>query len=486
MKRGTSWHRACRRSIGVSLAVFSVCAGCFVPKIQAQIVQDENGNVPAIRNPEAIETVIGNAWQQLQRRHLFDFSDSINTVVVDPVIQAHWGQTQGLEPDAIWDNIRGARFRARIDGMWYVGGELLERQGVASPMLGHWAAQNMIPGWGRSKLGRDNGFNTAENAYYDVSRARGWCGWSNSTWFVDAGIDALHIGAGNSSAFLSLEAAPAPYVRVAHETGNHLSSIWLTRWIGTIRGPLGETAESLLNRSSALFAVQSWQLHPRLLLQGVYSFVREKEASKALGIWEGWEEGDSYHAQRHWGGLELQFTGPLEASLPWIAYLQSAVELLPRLGQTDPVLNNRNALTHLAGAKLGGKTFAIQLEYVTKAATHCRDCFGSRGPDGSGAFESVGPARALLENGGISVQSSWNESLRLDAIWNPWNLISFKIHAEANEHFSWITPEMNRTIQTAWPLDAFVAFTVGLMDSTPEAPSFAFWQIGVRSGLLSY
>ena len=423
--------------------------------------------------------MIGNAWQQLQRRHLFDFSDSINSVVVDPVIQAHWGQTQGLESDAIWDNIRGARFRARIDGMWYVGGELLERQGVASPMLGHWAAQNRIPGWGRSKLGRDNGSNTADDAYYDVSRARGWCGWSNSTWFVDTGIDALHIGAGNSSAFLSLEAAPAPYLRLARKTGNHLSSIWLTRWIGTIRGPLGETSESLLNRSSALFAVQAWQAHPRILVQGVYSFVREKEASKALGHWDGWEEGDAYHAQRHWGGVELQLQSSKKSSVPWTIYLQSALDIIPRKGHVDSGIQPANALTHLIGFKVEGDALAFRLEYVQREHGHCKACLVDS--LSTGLHVAAGPDRAVLENGGISVQNPWGEALRLDALWNPKGGFSLRFHAEHNASYSWVTPEIAFVLQSAWPLSAFASYSIGTSDRFDS--TFRYWQVGVCSDL---
>ena len=484
MKHGSTLHRLLPPKPFINLPLWLVCILWLAPAAEAQIVRDVHGNVPAIRHPKDIQPAKGGSWQQIGQRHLFDFSDSINTIVVDPVMQAHWGQTQGLETEAIWDNIRGARFRARIDGMWYIGGELLERQGVASPMLGHWAAQHRIPGWGRSKLGRDSGSNTADNAYYDVSRARGWCGWSNETWFIDGGIDALHIGAGNSSAFLSMEAAPAPYIRFARESGNHRSAMWVTRWIGTDRGPLGETAESLLNRSRAIFALQSWQLNPHVLLQGVYSFVQEQESSVAMDSWEGWNAGDSYRAQRHWGGLELQLNNSLEASIPWRIYLQSALDLVPRQGQTDPVITNRSALTQLAGTKLQWNSLAIQIEYINRATPHCRDCFEEEASDGSMAL--AGPARALLENGGISVQSPWDESLRLDALWRISKPFSVNLHVEANEDFSWVTPQILWNIQTVWPLSVFVSYTTGEHDSALDSPRFSFWQIGVHSGLLSF
>ena len=460
------------------------CILWLAPAADAQIIRDVFGNVPAIRHPKEIQPAEGSPWKQIWHRHLFDFSDSINSLVVDPVVQAHWGQARGLETDAIWDNIRGARFRARIDGMWYVGGELLERQGIASPMLGHWAAQKRIPGWGRSKLGRDRGNNTADNAYYDVSRARGWCGWSNDTWFVDGGIDALHIGAGTGSAFLSMEAAPAPYIRVAREAGKHRSTIWATRWVGTERGPLGETAESLLNRSRALFAMQSWQLTPHLLMQGVYSFVQEKENSVAMGSWEGWNEGDLYRAQRHWGGLEVQLTGSIDAALPWRIYIQSATDVVPRQGEAYHTSTDRTALTHLAGLNIQVSSFSLQLEYIQRGNAHRRDCFGQLAADG--VIQMAGPARALLENGGISVQAPWEESLRLNAHWGLSKALSLQLQAESNALFSWITPQFLWNIQTAWPLRAFASYTAGLHESETPSTNFSYWQLGVRSGLMSF
>ena len=46
MKKGSALHRACRRSFGVSLAVLTLCAFLFAPKMQAQIVQDEEREHP--------------------------------------------------------------------------------------------------------------------------------------------------------------------------------------------------------------------------------------------------------------------------------------------------------------------------------------------------------------------------------------------------------------------------------------------------------
>jgi hypothetical protein len=116
-----------------------------------QTYQDSTGHVPAIRVHEPFVAPEGSYWQRLPNQHLFDFSGENGSVYVDPVVQVHGGGTKNMEAEVVWDNIRGARFQATIDGIWHLGGELLERQGVADPILGYWAVQNRIPGWGRSK-----------------------------------------------------------------------------------------------------------------------------------------------------------------------------------------------------------------------------------------------------------------------------------------------------------------------------------------------
>ena len=104
-----------------------------------------------------------------------------NLIVVDPVVESFVGtirpRAEGVRPTThLGQHPRGPRFQAIIDNRWHIGGELLERQGVAEPLLGLWAVRNQIPGWGRSKLGKDNAFNTAQQAYFDVSQTRGWVG----------------------------------------------------------------------------------------------------------------------------------------------------------------------------------------------------------------------------------------------------------------------------------------------------------------------
>ena len=123
---------------------------------------DSSGFVPIERLQLTKPSNAPSWWQRTAQNHLFDFSDADRTqnlVVVDPVVQAFAGSIRTTDaagnPQARtwWDNIRGARFQAIIDGKWQLGGELLERQGLAEPLLGYWAATDRIPGWGRAKVG---------------------------------------------------------------------------------------------------------------------------------------------------------------------------------------------------------------------------------------------------------------------------------------------------------------------------------------------
>ena len=108
---------------------------------------DSTGLVPVERLELTEPLDDGSWWQRATHNHLLDFSDSDRTqnlIVVDPVVQAYVGSIRTADADgnpqtrSWWDNIRGARFQGVIDGKWHVGGALLERQGLAEPLLGFW------------------------------------------------------------------------------------------------------------------------------------------------------------------------------------------------------------------------------------------------------------------------------------------------------------------------------------------------------------
>ncbi|MGB2385529.1 MAG: hypothetical protein ACPH8E_08490, partial [Flavobacteriales bacterium] len=104
---------------------------------------DSTGFVPVERLELTQPSDATTWWQRTVHNHLFDFSDadrSQNLIVVDPVVQAYAGSIQTTDAEgnpqsrSWWDNVRGARFQGIIDGKWHVGGELLERQGLAEPL----------------------------------------------------------------------------------------------------------------------------------------------------------------------------------------------------------------------------------------------------------------------------------------------------------------------------------------------------------------
>lgn len=442
---------------------------------------DSTGFVPAVRLELTEPTVAESRWQRIAHNHLFDFSDtdrSQNLIVVDPVVQAFAGRILSDASESSsgewWDNIRGARFQGRIDRKWHIGGELLERQGVAEPLLGHWAAQNRIPGWGRSKLGKEGGYNTAASAYFDVMVTRGWVGWQQGRWAWDAGVDALHIGAGRNSAFLSRAAVPAPYLRASRETSHSRTTAWTTRWMSTRRGPLGETAESLLERTRNLFFTHQQFLGP-LILQGVYQFGWETTPLVAEGGWEslGLNEGQSYRPTRHTGGLDLQWHHNLGPRLRATAYAQHSWSWIQSAQRVQ-------GLSQVAGLYLHGTKWAVRGEYADRSNAHCRDCHII-------ADGSFGPTQAELTNAGISVHSLWTSSWRLEGqgqLGKRWTILgSLESHDLGN---AWML-DVHYQLQPTWPLRLWV----GTGGANPLAPTPAFdayqlLRIGLHAGVMNW
>lgn len=451
--------------------------------------RDSTGHVPALRVDIAPHSEEPLWRQRVMRQHLLDFSDDdpkSNAIVVDPVVEAFVGQLMPasdgdpIARSSIWDNIRGARFRAIIDERWHLGGELLERQGIAEPLLGYWAEQNRIPGWGRSKLGKDNGHNTIEDAYFDVAQTRGWMGWISGAWEWDVGIDALHIGAGRSSAFLSQQAVPSPYARASFVGKNHRTTGWTTRWMSTRRGPLGETAESLLERTRAVFLTHQQFIGKHWVVQGVYQFSWE---TTPLEVPEGWEAlgmlpGETYQPHRHTTGMEVQFHHSLTQRANWIAYAQQSFDV----GTKERFIPGRESqvfipLTTVLGTRLNWRSISLQSEFVNRSDAHCRDCWGYLG------ISNAGPLQSVHENAGISTQSLWNNSFRLNgqASLHRWQFSALK---EWNNIGEIATAQVEFLVQPVWPLS--IALGWGRVNSSNPILNYQQLTLGVRAGILSW
>lgn len=455
------------------------------------MMQDSTGYTPALRisiTPPSQETTW---WKRMSNQHLLDFSEESNFVVVDPVVQVMAGQMQSaneaLHQQTVWDNIRGARFQALIDNRWHIGGELLERQGVAEPMLGYWAAQYRIPGWGRSKLGRDRSWDTPEQAYFDVSRSRGWVGWSSNQWSADMGIDALHLGAGISSAFLSNKNAPAPYMRVERTSPNgHATRMWLSHWLSPERGPLGETAESLMKRSHVGFLNHQWSVNEHWIVQGVYSVIREQTAEVVPEGWEalGFQPGDTYHPVRHTAGGEIQYHKRVFSKMKLIGYAQHNWDVGTgnfEKSSLDSTLIRNRPLTALLGLSLQADKWAATLETVRREDNHCRDCF-----EWNGATNTLptGPARAAMEHAGISVQSIWKESLRLQFATAFVRRFNFSGRVEWNEQFTWMEASGEFLVHPIWPL--YLQVGCAEIHDNVQSANYRLFSLGISAQVIDW
>jgi hypothetical protein len=442
------------RAAGFGLILF------FPATAMLQVTQDSTGHIPAIRTHITPPSNAITWWQRLGEQHLLDFSEKQNKVVVDPIVQVMAGTVQftGNEQEDLtfWDNIRGARFQAELDGQFHIGGELLERQGVADPLLGTWAVQRRIPGWGRSKLGRNNAWNTIDRAYYDASRARGWTGWSNGMWSADGGIDALHFGAGRASVLQSKTAAPAPYARFGFEQNKHRSEIIFSQWMSDQRGPLGETAESLLNRSQVITLNHTWGINRNWLIQGAYQFIREKSASIAEEGWEslGYSAGEEYRAKRHVIAMEGQFHFNFRETVNAVAFFQQSADVgaEPRRVITSdashqPVLG----LTNLAGFRAEADGWQLLVEAYQQSEATCSSCFHYEGLSN----DISGPRIASLEHAGMTMHGNWKKAVRIQANAQLTNAWSFAVSGEHNDAANWFQVETSYTIHTVWPMRFF-------------------------------
>ncbi len=444
---------------------------------------DSTGFVPVERLELTQPSDATTWWQRTVHNHLFDFSDadrSQNLIVVDPVVQAYAGSIQTTDAQgnpqsrSWWDNIRGARFQGIIDGEWHVGGELLERQGLAEPLLGFWATDYRIPGWGRAKLGKDGGFNSIDEAYFDVMFTRGWVGRQHRAWGWDAGVDALHIGAGRTSAFLSRHAVPAPYMRVTHHRATHRTSLWSTRWMSTRRGPLGDTAESLLERSRAIFLTHQQHIGSRFMIQGVYNFSWEATRQEAAGGWEalGFQEGEQYTPTRHVAGLDVQVHQRIAAAR-LTAYAQQS---LTWIGSTRSVA----PLTRVVGIHATSDRWMVHAEWTEREASHCRDCHTI-------ADGSFGPIQTELSNAGINLHSLWNESLRVESSMRIQKRWMVRAAAEQNDLATAWHVDVLFELQPTWPM----RFWMGVAQCRPEAidapfQSYTGIRFGVHAGVLNW
>ena len=247
--------------------------------------------------------------------------------------------------------------------------------------------------------------------------------------------------------------------------------------------PYADHWEKLLNRCSIALArcspCKRGKRIPEFWRRGCIRLFGKKKRRKRWAIGLDGRKAMCIMLNGTGGGLELQFKSSKNSSVPWTIYMQTAFDLIPRLGHVEPGIDPVNALTHLIGFKVEGDALAFRLEYVQREQSHCKACLVDS--LSTGPHIAAGPDRAVLENGGISVQNPWGEALRLDALWNPKGGFSLRFHAEHNASYSWVTPEITFVLQSAWPLSAFASYSIGTSDHFDS--TFRYWQVGVCSDL---
>ena len=232
-------------------------------------------------------------------RMALDFSGPSGRVGVDPVVQVLAG-TAGAE--TWWDNCRGARFEAELDGVWAFSGELLERQGVGDPRLEPWLAQGVLPAWGRPKRTDDQGF--------DLARATAAATYRRGGFQAEVGYGAPHVGPGMRSVLLSRDAAPAPYARAAHGGARGYGAVSALQWTAADRLGPGSTAEPPY-RWARTGVAEAGLARDRFAATALVAATQSGLPDRAAPL-------------RAWGGLTAEVRGGGPAAR-WTAYLVTAV-----------------------------------------------------------------------------------------------------------------------------------------------------------------
>ena len=179
-------------------------------------------------------------------------------LVLDPWITfRHVSGTTNSEATPMWDNLRGAHFRAKLDDVWEVCGSLEELQGVP----GVWDAVAMtsttaLPGWGRAKVLSD-GRGDVARARVTSTKTQGLGDQDTLIW--TAAYAPFHWGSMPSALAFSSTAASFPRGGLAWKHKKNLEmGLHAGRWTGTERSELGGSTESLFRQSDVSWGHALW------------------------------------------------------------------------------------------------------------------------------------------------------------------------------------------------------------------------------------
>jgi hypothetical protein len=229
-------------------------------------------------------------------RHLLDFSSEKATIYVDPILDLSYGVGCA---GAIWRNVRGASFSAAWDEHWTSWGSLEEHQSIRVLEESWWIAQNRsLPGWGRTKIGRNNTLNSPDTMYVDVARAMGALNWHQSPttrlgWSVQFGMSPFAWGISDRASTLGLSStsAPAPELKVARASENGVLWTGLTKWVLDTQTPQGASSGRLWEWTNSAMIGWDLKLTEKLLLRSLVGTTWSAHPERSEDRWasrSGW------------------------------------------------------------------------------------------------------------------------------------------------------------------------------------------------------
>jgi len=252
------------------------------------------------------------------------------------------------------------------------------------------------------------------------------------------------------------------------------------------RGPLGETAESLLERTRAVFATHQWFATDHLILQWMGSHAWETTTQTVPEGWEsvGFLPGTTYRPIRTLTGLEVQYHHRFNSEQKLVFYAQQTWDVgFQKRKSIGPSFQAIWPFTSVIGLNGAWKSWTTRLEYAHQSTAHCRDCWDYLNSGVSG------PMRAEIMNGGLSLHGLWRQSLRFEAggtlhgRWNAFGIV--EMNDQANH---WLI-RLQYKLQDVWPL--YLIGSAGKMAITEPLnsitiPEYSLLQLGLAAGILGW
>ena len=236
-----------------------------------------------------------------------------------------------------WDNLRGARFEARLDEVWEVRGSLEEWQGIPSAWDAMWMTDaSALPHWGRAKI--------TSGGRADVARARGRTSYvhqmaSGDTLTWTGAYAPASWGHLASALTFSGRAASFPHTSLTWKSSHGFEAGGVVaRWTGTERSPDGGSTESLFRQSDAGWGFVTWHGKDRAILGALVGATRERP-------WVGEMEADTAgrFAWTSWTSIQGRWNVPevgVECAGEWASHQGWGVAVSAR-----PVKGARIALS---------------------------------------------------------------------------------------------------------------------------------------------